>query len=98
MTLICPFPGCSETTQPEMSHACGQTLAQRTHRHRCLSGAGQGGETTEILISDSDRHLGIESTDPFEKSGRHLGPDVWLVTTDDDQALGDDTNLPGGLW
>jgi hypothetical protein len=80
-----------------MSNPAGKPIAHGTHRYRNPSRPGQSGKATQVLILDLGRDLGIEGMHSFEKGGGDLGPDPRLVTTHDDQMLGDHPGLPGSL-
>lgn len=69
-------------------------MARRPHRHCHPSRPGQGGETTDILVLDPGRDLGVQGAHPFEEDGSDLGPKGRVRTADYHQALGNDPGLP----
>jgi len=80
-----------------MGDARRKTVAHGTHHHSHLPGTSQRRETTEVMVFDSGGDLGVHSADSLEKRRSDLGPKDQVVTTDDDQSLGENTRLPGGF-
>ena len=92
-----PFPGDADGAQTEEGHPRGEPAPHHTQAHGHLTRPGQGGEPTQVLITNPGRDLGIHRTDPFEQGGHHLGPQERVVTSDDHEPLGQHPRLPGRL-
>ncbi len=71
-----------------MSHTHGQATTHGAHGDRDTTSPGQCRQATQILIFDTNGHLGIQSPYPLEKGGCDLRPDTPVVTTHDYQVVG----------